>query len=313
MLDYFDILKASSGVPVDDPWAMIWAQGMTGEKWPITTLTGSLPLTYESRTKHILQNYVLYGSENGAGVETENLWNLPQNKSATTFNDVVWSINNYAIQGAGTTSSPQGTDAILVRPGGTISRATNYVLLYEIKAQDGLQLPTGTYHAHGTALDEAYVHLIVGVVGSREYAGGAARRITLNSDFVVNEDEYVVLLFSTSTAVATYGLSDFMITKVGSAPTAYIPFGYKIPLTNTGENSQSETYPLYIGSTKLGAEEYLDYEAGKIYKMVSGVLTPTDPPAPFPAINTYKGENTLSSTETVGEVEITGRIKEASQ
>lgn len=39
-------------------------------------------------------------------------------------------------------------------------------------------------------------------------------------------------------------------------------------------------------------------------------LVPTDPPVPLPAISTYKGENTLSSTETVGEVSITGRIKE---
>lgn len=39
-------------------------------------------------------------------------------------------------------------------------------------------------------------------------------------------------------------------------------------------------------------------------------LQPTDPPVPFPAISTYQGENTLSSTETVGEVSVTGKIKE---
>lgn len=39
-------------------------------------------------------------------------------------------------------------------------------------------------------------------------------------------------------------------------------------------------------------------------------LVPTDPPVPLPAINTYKGENTLSSTETLGEVTVKGRIKE---
>lgn len=39
-------------------------------------------------------------------------------------------------------------------------------------------------------------------------------------------------------------------------------------------------------------------------------LKPTDPPVPLPAILTYKGENTLSSTETVGEVSVTGKIKE---
>ena len=39
-------------------------------------------------------------------------------------------------------------------------------------------------------------------------------------------------------------------------------------------------------------------------------LVPTDPPVPLPEIQTYKGENTLSSTETVGEVSVTGKIKE---
>lgn len=39
-------------------------------------------------------------------------------------------------------------------------------------------------------------------------------------------------------------------------------------------------------------------------------LVPTDPPVPFPSITAYKGENTLSSTETVGEVSVTGKIKE---
>lgn len=115
-----NLLLSSKGYPVKDKAAALIGMKMQGgSEWPITTLTGSLPLTYESRTKHILQNYVLYGSENGAGVACE----------------------------------------------------------------------------------------------SGE------------------------------------------------------PAGYKIPLTNTGENSQSETYPLYIGSTKLGEEEYLDYESGKVYKL----------------------------------------------
>ena len=39
-------------------------------------------------------------------------------------------------------------------------------------------------------------------------------------------------------------------------------------------------------------------------------LQPTEPPAPLPAINAYQGENTLSSTETVGTVTVKGRISE---
>ena len=85
------------------------------------------------------------------------------------------------------------------------------------------------------------------------------------------------------------------------------PAGYKIPLTNTSGVTSAD-YNLYIGSTKLGEEEYVDYGEQKIYKDVSGTLTPTDPPQAFPAITAYQGENTLSSTETVGEVTVRGRI-----
>lgn len=41
-------------------------------------------------------------------------------------------------------------------------------------------------------------------------------------------------------------------------------------------------------------------------KNIEDYLVPTDPPVPLPAINTYKGENTLSSTETLGDIELTG-------
>lgn len=87
------------------------------------------------------------------------------------------------------------------------------------------------------------------------------------------------------------------------------PAGYKIPLTiMSGE--QSSDYNLYIGDSKLGEEEYVDFKEQKIYKMIDGTLTPTDPPIALPSISTSQGENTLSSTETLGEITIKGRIRE---
>ena len=47
---------------------------------------------------------------------------------------------------------------------------------------------------------------------------------------------------------------------------------------------------IYIGDEPLGKDEYIDYQAGKIYRMINGVLTPTDPPVPFPALPTCEGE-----------------------
>lgn len=46
-------------------------------------------------------------------------------------------------------------------------------------------------------------------------------------------------------------------------------------------------------------------------KNIEDYLEPVDPPAPLPEITAYEGENTLSSTETVGEMTIKGKIKTA--
>jgi hypothetical protein len=50
-----------------------------------------------------------------------------------------------------------------------------------------------------------------------------------------------------------------------------------------------DIYPVYIGDTPLGEYEYVSYSDQKIYKMVTGALTPTDPPVPLPAIPTVDG------------------------
>ena len=144
--------------------------------------------------------------------------------------------------------------------------------------------------------------------GCLEYAskGGEPTRRTFNNITGVttlSTTQYIRL----NSTIAT--IDSKMVVQGSTAPTTFIPYGYEIPLTNTsGQNT--DTYPLYIGSTKLDEEEYVDYGEQKIYKDVSGTLTPTDPPAAFPAITAYQGENTLSSTETVGSVSVTGKIKE---
>lgn len=102
-----------------------------------------------------------------------------------------------------------------------------------------------------------------------------------------------------------YNITTYMLIEGSTAPTTYIPYGYKIPMSLTDETSASN-YDLYVGGSKLYADEYLDFESQKVYKYVDGVLTPQDPPLPFPTISTYKGENTLSSTETLGDIELTG-------
>lgn len=73
------------------------------------------------------------------------------------------------------------------------------------------------------------------------------------------------------------------------------------PIVYEGEYHPRESIetPLYIGDTQLGEDEYLDYQEQKIYKDVSGTLTPIDPPAPFPTLTTYLGDNSIDVETTI--------------
>lgn len=45
------------------------------------------------------------------------------------------------------------------------------------------------------------------------------------------------------------------------------PAGYKLPLTVTS-GTESKNTDIYIGDSKLGEAEYVDYEEQKIYKRI---------------------------------------------
>lgn len=83
--------------------------------------------------------------------------------------------------------------------------------------------------------------------------------------------------------------TDGMIVEGSTAPTSYEPYGYKLPLT-----SGSTPVDIFLGDDTLSTEEYVDSGIGKIYRMVDGVLTPTDPPLPLPQIPTSANSTTIS-------------------
>jgi hypothetical protein len=68
-------------------------------------------------------------------------------------------------------------------------------------------------------------------------------------------------------------------TDAGITPTQVIAAGIWASVDAT-------TTPIYIGNEPLDKDEYIDYQAGKIYRMINGTLTPTDPPVPLPALPT---------------------------
>jgi hypothetical protein len=65
-----------------------------------------------------------------------------------------------------------------------------------------------------------------------------------------------------------------------------------------GSVPYQSNYDLFIGSSQLVEDEYVDFETQKVYKDVSGTLTPVDPPVPFPTLTTYLGENSIDVDTT---------------
>jgi hypothetical protein len=98
------------------------------------------------------------------------------------------------------------------------------------------------------------------------------------STFTTKADTaYVYVVFRAVNLIATY--SNIMLNE-GSTALPYEPY------SNT-------TTPIYIGNDPLDKDEYVDYQAGKIYRMIDGTLTPTDPPVTLPALPTAEGETVV--------------------
>lgn len=125
---------------------------------------------------------------------------------------------------------------------------------------------------------------MIKVVSNKEQTATGPLPITFNSDGTPLDDYKL------------YGTSEGAGVETESGE----PAGYKLQLTVTS-GAQSQNIPIYIGDSKLGAEEYADYEEQKIYRNIGGVLTPTDPPVPLPELSTYSGENTLGCSEALGD------------
>lgn len=396
IMDFFKILNGGIGVSMSN-FDRLWAKKYSG--WPETELTGLLPLSFLSKGE-ALTDYRIYGTENGAGVQTENLFDKNNTEGIE---------DNYYIDR--TTGNKVSNPQYYISAPIAVASEETYWWTFRITS--------------GGAAHSAHSAPSIGFFDANDNQIGVVPHSSGIKSFPFTTPANCAYI---KASVYKYDIDEEMLTSGSTAPTSYIPYGYKIPISDTsgvtenlwdenydtsipdrsiiyvplyvgtGEFTCSTTtpktgtspddaynaryifllsgnvssgaqnlangvsngvprtvsssngyvtiayrwlqetgikpwnyqtmlnvgstalpyvphryetnYDLFIGSTKLGADEYLDFGEQKVYKYISGTLTPTDPPAPFPPISTYKGENTLSSSETVGEVTIEGRIKE---
>lgn len=100
-----------------------------------------------------------------------------------------------------------------------------------------------------------------------------------------NSAAYVVIIYPAKS-------TQVMFVEGSTAPSEYIPYGYEVDMS-VSDGTTSITTPIYIGSDPLGDDEYVSFKEQKIYRMSGGVLTPTDPPVPLPALPTVDGTNVV--------------------
>lgn len=265
--------------------------------WPVNTITSALPLTFLSNGTALI-DYRIYGTADGAGVQTENLFDFATYKSKLQLNPYPVANGTVSLGDNSITITADSNDAY-TRSYSPIDR---YVYTVTVE-------PNTEYTLSWKSDDTKYGRVLI------FYYEGENTMYTINKEIQQKIGNLTITTTSTTNKLSfRFGVqsagesltySDIMLVKGSTPPSTYIPYGYKIPLTVTS-GTESKTADIYIGDSKLLSGDYIDYESGKIVR--NGTLQ--DPPLQLPELETFEGTNTLDSTETLGEVTIKGKIKE---
>ena len=365
-MEFFDLLKASKGLPVRDPLAVLWGKQLSTD-WPVTEITGSLPLTFESKGG-ALSNYRVYGTTSGVGDETGNLvTEIIQNASIGSTGKLTTS-NLYNASIAPITA---GTTYTLLRDYTTASLyyafftelpaigsvsydgsredvrqlsvtitapVTGYVVLLNKNGEStvaegntaipyGYQIPltvtsgaqsittpvyigsTKLYEEESVDYQEQKVYkkkpnLVSGIIqnASVNSSGKLAHNDALNSAVTpIEQGKTYTMLYARGTSTSNM-ICGFFENYPEVGATTYN--GSRLVWNGEYYTFTAPVTGYLVSSVSFGVTDPVVYEGE--YPQ----LTPTDPPVPFEAIQTFSGENTLDSSENVGEVSVRGRIKE---
>lgn len=204
-----------------------WVEGDYEKEYSTATDTyTTLPAEFQTSGADV-ENYQVYGASSGVGEETENI-----------IVDIISGVNitqNGVID-------PTTADAYecCIAP---IENGKSYGLMTSLTENSTVYAFFDTYPTtNGRSYD------------SQRYVVSGARTVV-----IAPITGYLVIR----------GREDYgkeMVIEGSTAPSTFIPKGYKIPISNTSGEQQSN-YDLFIGNTKLYEDEYLDYATQKVYKL----------------------------------------------
>lgn len=268
MVSLFDVLKASKGLPVGDPIAGIWGRKLAGGK--IQETEGTLPLTISANGNNLI-DYRIYGASGGVGEQTES-----GEPNGFKLNAVVRSENLFDKTAQNTNDGfEQGK---YLKPNNVSVSAGNFNISEYIEVK-----PSTTYYVKWASNLSGTSPSICFYNGNKEHLFGMNYSTSVNNALVVSSTSRTKYL---RMSYARYQSDAVMLIEGSTPPTEYIPY------------SRTDI-PIYIGSTPLEQDEYVDYGEQKVYKYVDGTLTPTDPPVPFPTLPTLDGTTVYDADLTV--------------
>lgn len=241
-MNFYDVILAGKLQDVTYPanfFDLLFARKLyPADVWEI--YEGTLPAMFNANGDDMRQ-YQVYGNTGGVGDRTVNLFDLNANNPD----------NGYAY-GKNLTST--GAEA-------TFSQAniSEYISI----------TPLSSYtFFYGSQYSEVYAALYNAqkeFVRSIKYNN--RRVITFSSQ---ENETYLRITYYRAGRSAVY------VVKGTTAPATYIPFGYEVDIS-TSDGTNATTTPIYIGSDPLEKDEYVDYQAGKVYRRTENLISDWKP------------------------------------
>lgn len=273
MISLNDVLLAMSNIPVDDPIAEIWGRGLQDGDRAIE-YTGTLPIAITANGDALL-DYRIYGASGGVGVATKSGepagYKLPMIVNNGITNIVPPTpAETKTSNGITVTSDGKGTYTI----SGTATAAVSLSFYFDHSVSCGSKNTIALFNSYAVT-DGAF--RFVGQEGV--FSVGSLNRVLYNISGIAKEDLRGVSFGIPSGATVNGTISPLIFDGVNITPTEFVPY---VPPV-------SYNVPVYIGENQLMEDEYVSYGEQKIYRDVSGTLTPIDPPVPFPKSPTIGG------------------------
>ena len=264
----WELLKASKGIPVADPMAVLWGYQYR-KKHGIAEILNMTPFEFTSRGGDLI-DYRIYGytdDEKGCGERTENLFDVGNVTNGATLSPDDGSL----------VSSPAYNTSNFI----DVS-SNSYYTLSLVSVYTGYRMVRIAYYDSEKTFLSVY-----NSTSFRNEKKAFTIRTPANTKYV---------RFSYIGVSSELEDRDIMFVLGSTAPTSYIPYGYVVGVALLGSVYSAFT-PVYVGSEPLYDGEYVSFSEQKIYRVVEGALTPVS--AEIPEIQTFKGSNFLTVATAV--------------